>query len=91
MLPCIFCPLIVFMKIYTGHHPFADAVNDAAVIYRVMQGRRPALRSEEQAEVVMPDHVAEVVEWCWRQEPPHRPDIMDVVQIMKTWDCMMIL
>jgi hypothetical protein len=75
-------------QIYTGHHPFVDAANDAAVIYRVMQGRRPALRSSEPTEVVMPDHVAEVVEWSWRQDPSQRPEIMDVVQIMKTWGCM---
>lgn len=80
-------------EIYTGHHPFVDAANDAAVIYRVMQGRRPILRSDmpgEQAEAGMPDHVTEVVEWCWKQEPSERPEIMDVVQIMKTWGYAML-
>lgn len=79
------------LQIYTGHHPFIEAANDAAVIYRVMQGRRPALRLQsegEPPEVPMPDHVMEVVEWCWKQQPVERPEIMDVVQIMKTWASM---
>lgn len=70
-----------------------EAANDAAVIYRVMQSRRPALRVDppgESPEVAMPDHVTEVVEWCWKQQPIERPEIMDVVQIMKTWNSMMI-
>jgi hypothetical protein len=68
-----------------------EAANDAAVIYRVMQGRRPGLRVEqpgEPSEVAMPDHVTEMVEWCWKQQPVERPEIMDVVQIMKTWASM---
>ncbi|KAF9469341.1 kinase-like domain-containing protein [Collybia nuda] len=82
----------VCLEIYTGHHPFVEAANDAAVIYRIMQGRRPALRVEspgEPPEVVMPDYAMEIVEWCWKQQPAERPEIMDVVQIMKTWVSMM--
>jgi hypothetical protein len=81
----------ILIKLFSGHHPFVDAANDAAVMYRLMQGRRPALRSEPKedgTEVIMPDHVAEVVDWCWKQQPSERPDIMDVVQIMKTWEGM---
>lgn len=58
-----------------------------------MQSLRPALRSDmpgEETDVVMPDHVAEVVEWCWKQNPTERPEIMDVVQIMKTWNSIVI-
>ncbi|KAG6820841.1 hypothetical protein H0H93_010668 [Arthromyces matolae] len=79
-------------KLYTGHHPFVEAANDAAVIYRVMMGFRPSLRlalSGDQTDFVMPGHAAEIVEWCWKHELGDRPEIMDVVQIMKTWDSMM--
>ncbi|KAG6817813.1 hypothetical protein H0H87_003221 [Tephrocybe sp. NHM501043] len=80
------------MKLYTGHHPFVEAANDAAVIYRVMMAQRPALRLAlpgEETDFVMPGHAEEVVEWCWKHQPGDRPEIMDVVQIMKTWDSMM--
>ncbi|KAG6910301.1 hypothetical protein DXG01_011698 [Tephrocybe rancida] len=82
----------VCLELYTGHHPFVEAANDAAVIYRVMMGLRPALRLAlpgDETDFVIPGHAEEVVEWCWKHQPEERPEIMDVVQIMKTWDSMM--
>ncbi|KAG6861528.1 hypothetical protein C0995_015261 [Termitomyces sp. Mi166 len=83
----------VCLELYTGHHPFVEAANDAAGIYRVMMGQRPSLRSPvsaDETDFAMPDHVVEVVEWCWKHRPQERPEITDVVEIMKTWDSMMI-
>ncbi|KAG6832065.1 hypothetical protein H0H92_005487 [Tricholoma furcatifolium] len=83
----------VCLELYSGHHPFVEAANDAAVIYRVMMGLRPALRMtipDDEVVFVIPPHAEEVVNWCWKHQPGERPEIMDIVQIMKTWDSMMV-
>ncbi|KAG6854562.1 hypothetical protein C0991_004898 [Blastosporella zonata] len=46
-------------------------------------------QARDETEFIMPGHAEEVVEWCWKHQPGERPEIMDVVQIMKTWDSIM--
>jgi serine/threonine protein kinase len=63
------------LEIYTGYAPFHEKKNDSAVIFMVIDGKRPALPKE-----IEECHLKQLVEKCWRQEPSERPVSTEVVR-----------
>ncbi|KAF5351554.1 hypothetical protein D9758_007247 [Tetrapyrgos nigripes] len=58
-----------FGCLFTGHMPFYQLSQDAAVILQVVQGKRPALPEDVQ----LSEGIWAIVEECWCQEASQRP------------------
>jgi serine/threonine protein kinase len=63
-------------EILTGKMPFEEVENQAAIMFKVVQGERPKLESRG-----MPDELRQLVERCWTAEPSKRPNF-DAVSLL---------
>lgn len=76
---------IFFHKVYTSSPPFSDVPNDTAVLFKLMNGARPKRPSALQSGTrPMSDKLWALIESCWSQQIADRPNISEVVDVMKT-------
>ncbi|KAF9457390.1 kinase-like domain-containing protein [Collybia nuda] len=74
----------VCFEVHTGRAPFADIVNDSAVMLQVLRGARPQRTTPETLRHIS-DDVWRLIQHCWRQTPSERLDIRKVVDITEWW------
>jgi hypothetical protein len=63
--------LLINPQIYSGRPPFSD-LGEAAVIFKVLQGRRPELFVEG---TPIPKDICDLIWRCWAHQPHERPTI----------------
>jgi len=70
-------------KVFTGGHPFGE-LTTPVITSKIMDGGRPA-RPQEAQGLGLTDSVWEMTVRCWRQDPPQRPTMTEVVRLAREW------
>uniref|UniRef100_A0A0W0EWH8 Protein kinase domain-containing protein n=1 Tax=Moniliophthora roreri TaxID=221103 RepID=A0A0W0EWH8_MONRR len=73
----IYAYACTILQIMTGQPPFPK-LTEAAVMFQVMSGKRPS----RPADGWCPDHIWELVERCWSQDPGQRPLAAQIVEYL---------
>ncbi|KAF9457392.1 kinase-like domain-containing protein, partial [Collybia nuda] len=74
----------VCLEVYTGKPPFVDVVHEPAVMFGVLEGKRPVQPSSDAGRPIS-NNVWSLIEQCWSQEPSARPSTRRVIEIMEEW------
>jgi len=72
----IYALAMTILEIYTGKPPFHEKKNDSAVIFMVIEGKRPDLPID----ITKRNTLKQLVEQCWKQEPSERPTSTEVLK-----------
>ena len=62
-----------------GKVPFHDVANDATVMFKVLEGKRP-LRPRSFSDTMALDNLWELMQNCWEQKPEVRPTASQIVE-----------
>ncbi|KAJ7113514.1 kinase-like domain-containing protein [Mycena epipterygia] len=73
----------VCYEILTGKVPFYELPNDMAVMFKVVEGRRPS-RPTSGSDTVALDSLWELLEDCWKETPDKRPTAAQIVERLKS-------
>ncbi|EIN04609.1 kinase-like protein [Punctularia strigosozonata HHB-11173 SS5] len=73
----------VCYEIYTSRAPFFTIKRDAAVIFRVMNGERPAYTIQNIPYGLPPANIEGLITKCWDQLPEKRPSAAQVVECLQ--------
>lgn len=73
---------MLVVEVYTEQPPFFDISHNATVYFKIVDGNRPLRPSEKQCpgNAAPSDTLWTLVESCWKQQPPKRPKMDDVVK-----------
>ena len=67
------------MKVFTGSAPF-DLHLSITVALAILQGERPSRPPHRD----LTDNLWEVMQHCWNQEPSERPDMSEVLRVLRS-------
>ncbi|KAJ7057682.1 kinase-like domain-containing protein, partial [Mycena amicta] len=68
----------VCYEIFTGYVPFWEITKDVAVMFQVLQGKRP-----KHTPANTPEEVWRLMEQCWTEDPNKRPSARQVVSTLR--------
>ena len=77
-LPVTCQPTHLSFKVFTGNPPFAEAAMEVALL-RIMSGGRP--RRPNRSDFTQ--SLWALTQRCWSQKPEDRPDIREVIELLK--------
>jgi len=72
----------VCLELYTGKHPFSVIAREEPVMLSVMNGKRPSRPLDKDR--ALSDELWDIVQKCWAQSFSERPDMNEVLDMMKT-------
>ncbi|KAJ7113462.1 hypothetical protein C8R44DRAFT_710619 [Mycena epipterygia] len=73
----------VCYEILTGKVPFHELPNDMAVMFKVVEGRRPSQPSSCSGTTAL-DSLWELLQDCWNEKPDKRPTAVQIVERLKS-------
>jgi len=62
---------MTILEIFSGKHPFSEKRNDSAVVFCVIENKRPNLPPS----LIEHEELGAIVKACWQQDPQDRPTI----------------
>ncbi|RIA83790.1 kinase-like domain-containing protein [Glomus cerebriforme] len=70
---------MVMWELTTGCKPFANIDHDIALIYEIIDGKRPEITNDT------PKFFADLMKRCWDSDPLKRPSIEEIWQFANKW------
>ncbi|KAG8974853.1 hypothetical protein FRC05_006786 [Tulasnella sp. 425] len=75
---------MTIVEVLTGKAPFADYLNDVAVMLAVMSNKRPSKIPTESSSGISYEVIWEVAAACWPQEPADRLSMSEALERIRT-------
>jgi len=74
----IYAYAMTVLEIFTGKPPFHEKKNDSAVIFMVIDGKRPDIPDD----IAKQRKLQQIMERCWDQEPSERLPAAEVLRLL---------